>query len=135
MSFKKNLAYDLSLFEAEKENKQALVRDNVIRLPVEKSKKLAFRAGAGKISLTLLALTTTLAFSITIINSQIELSELTEEIYKLNKNLEEDKNTETRLKISFESKLSLRDVEEYSKEILKMQKPENSQIEYINIPR
>ncbi|MDR0739246.1 MAG: hypothetical protein LBF33_03830 [Oscillospiraceae bacterium] len=128
---KENKVYDLSLFEAQTtEHKQKIL--NISRELFENNTKhkLCLKHVLSIITAIFIALT----FSINVINSQIELSELTDKIYKNKRLLEESENTETQIRLGLESNLSLKDVEEYAKNILKMQKPEAYQISYINVP-
>ncbi|MDR1467476.1 MAG: hypothetical protein LBI55_03595 [Oscillospiraceae bacterium] len=133
MFFEKNLAYDLSLFEtgAHKNQNPIPSTKNILNFPVKRNKKTYLKIS--RLLSILLASFIVLLFSVKIINGQIELSELTQQVYNINRSLEEDKNTETQLKIKLECKLSLSDIEHYSKKNLKMQKPENDQIEYIRV--
>ena len=67
------------------------------------------------------------------LNGQVKLTELTEEITQVSKQLEENESIYTQLSMKKEEALSLNVVEQRAKNELKMKKIDASQIEYINV--
>lgn len=130
-----NLAYDLSLFEARpKELERKEKQTNVVTIPKEKLAKNQKRKirPFTLISTFLLSMTVIATVSV-MIYSQVELTELTEQINVTTKQLQEQQSIYTQLQMKAESELSLRAVEDYAKTNLAMKKIEPSQVEYINL--
>ena len=135
MSIKKtNVAYDLSLFEEKKIKEN--VKDNVIILPkgrLEQNKRRKVNP--------LAVLTTGILFFLsagvigTMIFNQVQLTELTDNINIVSKQLSESESVYTQLQVNMESKLSLDHVEKYAKENLQMQKAAPSNIQYITLSK
>ncbi len=126
----KNLAYDLSLFDATVKKE----KNNVVELPPFKNKvktkqKLSL-INMITISLLFVAMITVVS---TLVFSQVLLTELTENIACLTNELNEKQSIYTQLQMKADAKLSLKTVEEYSKSELGMSKIEPSQIEYIRL--
>ncbi|MDR3179069.1 MAG: hypothetical protein LBT82_03355 [Oscillospiraceae bacterium] len=132
MLFKKNLAYDLSLFEEAPED-CFNSKSNVIK--ISKTKFIKNRNILRKKTITsvICVSVVVLCGATNLVLGQVKLSELTQRVFNSKKLLEESKNDETRLKMQLESFLSLGEIEEYSKKLLMMKKPEPYQIEYVNI--
>lgn len=126
----KNLAYDLSLFDTAMEKE----KNNIVELPVVKNKvrtkqKLSLM---NIITMSLLSVAMITVVS-TLVFSQVLLTELTENIACLTNELNEKQSIYTQLQMKADAKLSLKTVEEYSKNELGMSKIEASQIEYIRL--
>ena len=129
---KTNVAYDLSLFE-EKKQKESL-KDNVVILPkgkLERNKRRKLNP--------LAALTTGILFSLgagvvgTMIFNQVQLTELTENINVVSKQLSESESVYTQLQVNMESKFSLDRVEDYARENLQMQKAAPASVQYVTL--
>ena len=129
---KTNVAYDLSLFE-EKKQKESL-KDNVVILPkgkLERNKRRKLNP--------LTALTTGILFSLgagvvgTMIFNQVQLTELTENINVVSKQLSESESVYTQLQVNMESKFSLDRVEDYARENLQMQKAAPASVQYVTL--
>lgn len=118
-----NLAYDLS-----KLNENELKNDPYIVSKPKSNKAIS----PFKIILTLVVI---LALATFFISSQISLNELNGEMAVKSKKLNELSNERTKLYIDLETRTSLSNVEEYAVSELGLQKANNSQVEYVNIPR
>ena len=126
-----NHSYDLSLFEESLETEK--LETKVLEFSKETfAKNTKFKLSFKSLMGVLIATFAILGFSINSINSQVELAELTDKVFRSKKLLEESENTENQLLVSLEANLSLREVEEYAKDVLKMRKPEAYQIDYIS---
>ena len=127
----KNLAYDLSLFEARPKERQ---KNNIIELPKEKLEQN--RRRRTRPALVVVALFFTLMITSVVgvmIQNQVELNELTAEINAATKELEESESVYTQLQMRAESKMSLKAVEEYAHDKLGMRELEQYQIQYISL--
>lgn len=128
--YNRNAAYDFSLFEEKKQEEKS----KVLRLPKRKAQnkankrvKLVFATGS-----IMAVVAAGFMFSI-FLNGQVKLTELTEEITQVSKQLEESESIYTQLSMKKEEALSLNIVEQRAKDELKMKKVDASQIEYINV--
>jgi cell division protein FtsL len=68
---------------------------------------------------------------ILVILAQISYNEVTTETIMLNRRLRELTEEERRLRITFESVIDMKDVEQYARDVLGMSKPESDQISVI----
>jgi cell division protein FtsL len=126
----KNLAYDLSLFEVNP--KEQKYRDNIVKLPEhEAGKKTKQRSTTAMLGVCSLAISVSI-LGMTVYN-QVQLSELTSEIYITRKCLNDSHSEYNRLKIKLESQLTPEDMEKYSIENLGMKRVDDEQIEYISL--
>ena len=128
-----NKAYDISLFEVSPKVEQKQV-NNVIKIP--KSKLEANRrkkVNPIKAISTFLAIITFISVMLIVVHSQVELTELTEQINISSKKLQESESRYTQLQMSVESRTSLKAVEDYSKNHLGMKRIEPTQVEYISL--
>ncbi len=125
---KKNLAYDLSLFEEKETNHSAQViqisKKNSHFMKNKKNRVLSMLY----ISFICVGIISVLAV---MIYSRVQLTELTEELNVANKTLSESESINTQLKMKAESQMSLKYVENYARNELFMNKIEPSQIDYI----
>ena len=128
--FNKNAAYDFSLFE----NKKKQVKENVVKLPKSK-KKFALKARSVMFLGVVMCMVAFGGVVATFINSQVQLNELTEQIAKASKELEESKSQYTQLSMKKEEQMSTGAVERKAKEDFGMKKIDASQKEYINVSR
>ena len=132
-----NEAYDFSLFEPSRKeqeqqrpapSKQPKKKNNLIRISeeqLEKSRRIKYKPTTviGGILFSLIVLT----IMGTMILSQVQLTELTENINDANALLTEQQSITTQLQVKVESQLSLRSVEDYA------QNAANNPITYISL--
>lgn len=138
-----NEAYDFSLFEPSRKeqerqrpapSKQPKKKNNLIRISeeqLEKSRRIKYKPTTviGGIMFSLIVLT----IMGTMILSQVQLTELTENINDANALLAEQQSITTQLQVKVESQLSLRSVEDYAQNQLGMQNAANNPITYISL--
>lgn len=130
-----NAAYDFSLFEpTEKEKLNKAPSSKLIKLSKEQLYK-SRRKKYNHLSIISVILFSciTLTILFTIITSQIELTELTAKTEVAKKLLDEKQSIYTQLEMKVESKLSLNQVEAYSRDVLGMQPIQPYQIKYISM--
>lgn len=120
-SYNENVAYDLSRFE----------RREITRLPVKKAKKKRLNVSISSFLSTAFLVVLALSVTAMMIFSRVELTELTAQINKAEKELNQLKNENIKLNIEAESQISLSKVEEYAKNVLGMKKLQNYQVEYV----
>lgn len=128
-----NRAYDISLFEVNpKVNKKPV--NNVIKMPENKCEiNRRKKAKHIKAISSFLALSIFISVLLVVVHSQVELTEITEQINASSKQLKEYESDYTQLQMRVESKTSLKTVENYSKNNLGMKKIEPTQVEYITL--
>lgn len=124
-----NTAYDLSMFEPRKAK--------VVQMP-DRKKKANIKARqrmktAGKVKLAL-AVIVALSLMAAALAGRAQLNEYAAQISRETKVLEELQSKNVRLQLQLESKMSTRNVEEYARSVLGMQKISAAQIErvYVN---
>lgn len=78
---------------------------------------------------------TAFAFALTIVCRYAMINNMNMENIKLKKELENINNTNAQLQLAAEKQVNLSEIEEYAKVNLGFQKPQNYQIEYINIDK
>lgn len=130
---KQNVAYDLSLFEAKpKESKER--KNNVVKLPKDKLEANR-RKKVKPLQALCVCLMSFTAVSVvaTMVYSQVQLTELTDQINVVSNELAEKESVYTQLNMKAGSKFSLRAIEDISKSNLNMRKSEPSQIKYIKL--
>ncbi|HEX3037691.1 MAG TPA: hypothetical protein VHO94_01690 [Oscillospiraceae bacterium] len=126
-------AYDLSLFEPKRLD-QPQQKDNIIEIPQEKleksrkSKVRPVRAIGGFLALAIM-----LGVVTSMVYSQVQLTELTEELNTANKQLSENQSVYTQLKMKSDSQLSLNSIENEAKNKLGMIKLEQNQMEFVSL--
>ncbi len=86
------------------------------------------RGSASKVFLIALSVFSICFF---VISGKVETSKMYREISSANKNLESVQSENVRLQSELESKMTLKNVEEYAEEVLGLQKLNNSQIMYV----
>ena len=132
--FNRNAAYDFSLFEKKKE--KVTHKQNVVRLPrKKKKKKFALKAKSVMTIGAIVSMFTVGATVATFISGQVMLTELTEQIERASKELEESKSEYTQLSMKQEEEMSLNAIEKKAREELGMKKIDASQKQYINVSR
>ncbi len=126
-----NNAYDISLFEAAPKVER---KNNVVKIPeskLEKNRRVKIKPL--KAISTFLAVFTLISVMLVVVHSQVELTELTEQINVSTKQLQELESEYTQLQMKVEASTSLKAVEEYSKNKLGMKRIEPTQVEYITL--
>ncbi|MDR1253959.1 MAG: cell division protein FtsL [Oscillospiraceae bacterium] len=129
----KNLAYDLSLFEAKPKGQK--YRDNIVSLTKNEEKKQKAKLRPATLILGVCSLAVSVSILGITVYNQVQLSELTNKIYVAKKSLNESRNEYSQLKIELESQFSRENIEKYSIENLGMRKVDNTQIEYISLSK
>lgn len=139
-------AYDLSLFESSvgygqvrenpqrKERPRENDRRNIVELPARQLQK---NARAQRHPLKLMAATACfaviLATVISVVYSQVQLTELTEEINTTTSQLSEAKSQEIQLNMQVSKKMNGSQVENYAVNELGMSKIAGTQVSYVNV--
>jgi cell division protein FtsL len=124
----RNLAFDLSLFEAKPEEKQR--KNNIVELPRSRAAKNRVNSATVVFSLLFSAI---IIFTIYInIQSQLQLSELASKISITAKALKESLSEETQLAMQLESQSSPKEIEERA-ENYGLGKRKDDQKEYISL--
>ena len=136
-------AYDFSLFEAHSAAAPApktpaapakKKKSNVIRLNEKQLRRSHRRnAHAFRTILSLGVVLVVVGAIGAIVFSQVQLTELTENINDANALLAEQQSITTQLQVKVESQLSLRSVEDYAQNQLGMQNAANNPITYISL--
>lgn len=128
-------AYDLSLFAPKRQEElEPQRKQNIIELPQKqleqnrRNKLQPLHAVA-----TFLSMAVIVGIVGTMVYSQVQLTELTEELNSATKQLEESKSVYTQLKMKSDSQLSLETVENYAKDELGMRKISQNQVECISL--
>lgn len=122
-----NLAYDLSLFEPREERPPR--RKTMRVLPAPKSKRIGAAAAFRWAVVGLLAMVSLTALMM----SHVQLTELGDEISTAKAKLNTAQSEQVRLNMLVESRMSLKNVEDYAVNKLGMQKIQSYQISYINL--
>jgi len=78
---------------------------------------------------------TAFMFALTIVCRYAMINNMNMENIRLKKELESINNTNAQLKLAAERQINLSEIEEYAKNNLGLQKPQNYQIEYINVDK
>ena len=99
-----------------------------IKVPPE-TKKVKAKNTKGNVFLGI----TAFAFALTIVCRYAMINNMNMENIRLKKELENINNTNAQLKLAAERQVNLSEIEEYAKTNLGFQKPQNYQIEYINV--
>lgn len=124
---KKKLEYDFSLFEIVPKKEE---KDNLINLP---KRKVRHKIHPLSVMFTGFLVTSCVSVVCLMIHSQVSLMELTEQINRESKFLEESKSVYTQLEMKVDSQLSLMAVENYAKNVLDMQRTSPCQVEYVSL--
>lgn len=143
-------AYDFSLFEErdgnavkaieprrrsdERERAKPTPKENIVELPQEELEKNA-RPKIGLFTLITRALTMLIIVTsvIGVVYSQVELTELTDQINTNTKVLTEEQALEIQLEMQTAEKINTADVEEYARKQLGMSKITEDQVIYMNM--
>lgn len=101
-----------------------------VKTQVEKNKKVASRQ---KVKRKVFLGVSSFTIALTIVYRYAMINNMNMENIKLKKELEALNNSNAQLQLLAEQSINLSYVEEYAKENLGLQKPQNYQIEYINV--
>jgi len=125
-----NAAYDFSLFEAKDK-----VEEQEKKLADEKRQKPAAKPSIKPAAvLKIIATSLFVLLSLTaFLLCNVQLTSLSDEVSKAQKELNESKNEEIRLNIQLESRMSLNNVESYAVDKLGLQKIGQYQIYYLHM--
>lgn len=137
--FEGNAAYDLSRFDdslAQPKQEEVFVKPPKIVRRVKKSdaqlKKEARAANVKAIRVVFITCLLLLAVGL-LIMARAELTEQSDRLAKLEKQLTVAQSENTRLNMELDSRVSLDNVETYARDVLGMSKQERYQIEYIDL--
>ena len=128
-----NEAYDFAMFEPKRvdESKQ---RNNIIELPKEKlEENRRHKLNPFHVVFTFFFMTILMGIVGTMIYSQVQLTELTDQLNSASKQLEEEQSVYTQLKMKSDAQVSLEMVEDYAKDQLGMKKIDQSQVVCISL--
>lgn len=150
-----NLAYDLNLFEDypvkptaranEESGEKAVAAENSVSVKQEKqenrrtpSRKRAKTVGRkksriGRIVFGVILSIAVMAVIVSIIQGQVQLTELNQEIVNARAELAEKQSIYTQLEMKVDSSVSTTVVEEYARDKLAMSKANNSQKEFVSL--
>ncbi len=123
-----NLAYDLSVYEPKVKN--APVVEQKPKIQVKKNVNVQ-KQSAGGIFLTAVVVFATMC---ALLYGKVETNTLFGEITRLESELKALQNENISLAAEYESKTSLKSVEDYAQNVLGLQKLDKTQIEYVEIP-
>ena len=141
-------AYDFSLFEEretntvpvevpqKRERGEPAPKKNITYLPqeeLEKNRKARPRIHPFKAIVTALCFTVIFGTVLSLIYSQVQLTELTDEISKQAKELEEAQALEVQLAMASTEQMKSSEVEKYAREQLGMNRVTEGQIVYLNL--
>lgn len=122
---KQSLAYDLTLFDESLEAPKPELKE------IPKPKKRLITPGVAVLNVFLCILVVSVLTVIMVGNAR--LNELTLEISSANKQLAALQDEEKKLNVELDRRIDLRNIEEYAKNNLGMQKLMKSQIIYVNL--
>lgn len=123
-----SVAYDLDHFAVKPKLK--VKKPTLVPLPAQTARRKFQWAAALKITA---ALAVVIAIVAVMLYNRAMLTELTVKINSANKELAEMQSENTRLQAELESKISLRNVEDYATQTLGLAKMDKYQIEYIDL--
>ena len=128
----RNTAYDISVFEERKYIDER--KNNIVELP-ERNAKINKKNKSNVITVLFTALTFSLSVAIvgTILFNQVQLTEITDKMSKVEKQLEESKSENTQLQMKVKEKFSPEKVTYHAKNDLSMKKTNPSQVEYFSL--
>lgn len=138
-------AYDFAMFEVRGQNAAPVIEEpakkpekkkakNIIELPKEELEKNR-RKKIHPFKAIVMGLCFTVIFStvISLVYSQVQLTELTEQINRQTQLLNEEKALEVQMQMLMAEKVNAADVEEYARTELGMSKINENQVEYLNM--
>ena len=128
----RNTAYDISVFEERKYIDER--KNNIVELP-ERNAKINKKNKSNVITVLFTALTFSLSVAIvgTILFNQVQLTEITDKMSKVEKQLEESKSENTQLQMKVKEKFSPEKVTYHAKNDLSMEQTHPSQVEYFSL--
>ena len=121
----RNTAYDISVFEERKYIDER--KNNIVELP-ERNAKINKKNKSNVITVLFTALTFSLSVAIvgTILFNQVQLTEITDKMSKVEKQLEESKSENTQLQMKVKEKFSPEKVTYHAKNDLSMEQTNNA---------
>ena len=125
-----NLAYDLSVYEPKKQPAPQKQQDPNIKMK-KNPVPVARRESAFKMFLKAFFI---LAVLCAVLYGKVESNALFSEIHDLEQELKNLKSENITLAAEYESRTSLKNVEEYAENVLGLKKLDNTQIEYVELP-
>lgn len=129
----RNVAYDLSLFEPKPLERQEQ-KSNIVELPKEQlEKNRKNKVSPLRMIATFFVMAALVGVVTTIVYSQVQLTELTDQVNAAAKQLEESESVYTQLKMKSDSQFSLQTVETYAKDTLGMKKINQNQVVCISL--
>ena len=128
----RNTAYDISVFEERKYIDER--KNNIVELP-ERNAKINKKNKSNVITVLFTALTFSLSVAIvgTILFNQVQLTEITDKMSKVEKQLEESKSENTQLQMKVKEKFSPEKVTYHAKNDLSMEQTNPGQVEYFSL--
>lgn len=128
----RNTSYDISVFEERKYIDER--KNNIVELP-ERNAKINKKNKSNVITVLFTALTFSLSVAIvgTILFNQVQLTEITDKMSKVEKQLEESKSENTQLQMKVKEKFSPEKVTYHAKNDLSMEQTNPSQVEYFSL--
>lgn len=111
-------------------------KSNLVRLNEEQIRQ-ARRSGINpaKTVMSVFAVLVGFVLLASVINSEVQLTELTEQINSATTNLEQLQSVQIQLEMEATSNMDASEIEEYAKNTLGMEKVNNDQITYVNLAR
>ncbi|MVB10585.1 hypothetical protein CAFE_12800 [Caprobacter fermentans] len=130
-----NTAYDFGMFEPKRREVQEPARqNNVIELPRERlEENRRPKRSVLKMLPTILSFLMIAGMAGAYIYGQVELSELSDSLGVVTKQLSEDQSVYTQMKMKSEAQMSLQSVENYASDQLGMEKVNRNQIENVTL--
>lgn len=130
MASRDNLAYDLSVYEPKKQpvpsqQQQPAIQHKKNPVPVAR-RESAFRFFVKAV--------VCMAVLCAVLYGKVETNALFGDIHSLERELEELKSENITLQAEYESRTSLKNVEDYAENVLGLKKLDKAQIEYVNMP-
>lgn len=129
MAQRGNLAYDLSVYEPKA--KPAVKQQESPEIKMKKNPAPVRRESAFKIFLKTAFI---LAAFCAVLYGKVESNELFNEIHDLQASLKDLQSENITLAAEYESRTSLKNVEDYAENVLGLRKLDKSQIEYVEMP-
>lgn len=129
MAQRNNLAYDLSVYEPKKKPVPKQQQDPQIK--VKRNPAPAHQESAFNVFLKMAFV---LAALCAVLYGKVESNSLFNEIKDLETELKELQSENISLAAEYESRTSLKNVEDYAENVLNLKKLDKSQIEYVELP-
>lgn len=126
-------AYDLSLFEPKRQEWHEQ-KDNIVVLPQEQlEKNRRQKVQPLRLAANLFCMAAVVSIVTAIVFSQVQLTELTDQVNTAAAQLEESESVYTQLKMRSDAQYTLQTVEDYAKDTLGMQKINQNQVTCVSL--